>query len=185
MSLAKKMLLVNEDYLNMLKKFGERSTNEEEKDESHSDKALIASLPKTFQPKGEALLSFLKANGILYDTSQRVTVNGNPIEGSNYMDVLHDLLRYRDVPAPRGFSELAPVLKKVNISREFVPNLERYQYINEQDVSPQPAKRSGAAAAQNSSPLSFLVPQKKKRKGSQTTAKMVKQRKPDREWVSW
>ena len=182
MNLAKKMLLINEDYLNMLKKFGERPTNEEEvEDELHSDKALITSLPKTFQPKGEALLSFLKTNGILYDDSQRVTVNGNPIEGSNYMDILHDLLRYRDVPAPRGFSELAPVLKKINISREFVPNLERYQYINEQDISPKPPTSS---SAQLPTKLSDPTHQKK-RKSLQTLGKTVKRSKPNLKWAHW
>lgn len=138
MSLARKMLLVDENYMQMLKKFGGTGNADreplEDTAQENSDKDIILTLPKTYRAKGEALLAFLKQNGISRDTGQQLLINGKAVPGTNFLDIMHDLLRYRDLPPPKGFSVLSPVLKSLNISREMVTNLQRYKDIMEADI---------------------------------------------------
>ena len=185
------MVLVNEDYFHMLTKYGDDSKCKADggtAGESSPDQTIIASLPKTFQPKGQALLSFLRANEIGYDESQRVTVKGDPIEGSNFLDVLHDLLRYRDVPPPKGFTELAPVLKKLNISREFVPNLERYRYITQLEAPPLSTGNEKALDAGNDvreGPPLTHTPQVADRKMRYNKTGEIVGKRPRPRWAHW
>ena len=133
MSLAQRMFLVDGSYIDMLKKYGGSSSNNEiskEKCET-DDGSILLTLPKTYRSKGEALMKFMNDNGITRSKSQQLLINGSEIPGSNYVDIIHDILRYRDLPAPEGFSILAPILKSLNISRELVTNLQRYKDIME------------------------------------------------------
>lgn len=140
MSIAKKMLLVDENYIQMLKKFGGSEHADREQTaaqvEENSDRDIVLTLPKTFRAKGEALLVFLKQNGITRDKGQRVLVQGKVIPETNFLDILHDLLRYRDLPPPKGFQMLAPILKSLNISRELVTNMQRYKEIMDTTAKP-------------------------------------------------
>ena len=178
MLFARRMVLVNEDYFNMLTKFGDSKPKDEGLEQQNTDENMVSSLPKTFQPKGKALLEFLKANGITYDKTYRVIVNETPIEGSNYFDILSDLLRFRDIPAPVGFTELAPVLKRINVSRESVPNLERYNYIigldSNHNHEPVEVERRSATLAIGSKGV-----------GVKKLGKPKRVRAPKRKWVSW
>ena len=158
---------------------GNKDKKVEDVEEKDGDENMISSLPKTFQPKERALLNYLKSNGITYDQSHRVTVDGVPITHSNILDILHDLLRYRDVPAPNGFDKLAVELRRINISREFVPNLERYNYIMGLD----PPKQSDSSVGEEEmtpSPRakpSIKINRQTKRLNNKPTKK--------RHWVSW
>ena len=75
------------------------------------------------------MVGFFQRNNIGHDSSNRMTYKGRTIPGSNYRDLLSDLVRYRDVPPPQGFEALAIILKNVNVGRELITNLERYDYI--------------------------------------------------------
>ena len=130
MNFAKRMLLVNEDYLNMLRKHG-ADTAEPEK--QGKEQTILATLPKTFRSKGEALISLMKDNGITMDEKQQLVINEKPVSETNFTDLVHDLLRYRAIDPPHGFETLARALKSINVSRELITNLDRYKYIADID----------------------------------------------------
>ena len=128
MSAIRKMSLVDADHVNMMRKYGDKSESEEVESNTYEE-TVIADLPKTLKSKGSALVGFFQRNSIGHDSSNRMTYKGNAIPGSNYRDLLSDLVRYRDVPPPQGFEALARILKNVNVGRELITNLERYSYI--------------------------------------------------------
>ena len=130
MNFAKRMLLVNEDYLNMLRKHG---TDVNDSEKQVKDETIVATLAKTFRAKGEALITLMKDNGITTDEKHQLIIDGEPVPGTNFTDLVHDLLRYRAVEPPQGFETLARALKHINVSRELITNLDRYKYIAEID----------------------------------------------------
>lgn len=130
MSSIRKMILVDAEHVGMMRKFGGPRTEEATSPTTYED-GVISDLPKTLQSKGTALVRFFQRNNIGYDSTNRLTYNGKAVPGSNYRDLLSDLVRYRDRPPPTGFESLARILKDVNVGRELITNLERYAYIND------------------------------------------------------
>ena len=91
---------------------------------------VISTLPKTLRSKGASLIGFLRTNGIRHDEKHQLLIGGKPVLGSNFTDVIHDLVRMRgSVTAPVGFPELAVALRDANISRELIGNHQRYDSI--------------------------------------------------------
>lgn len=126
------MILVDEGYLEMLRKYGTKESETTVDDsESVVEDKIISSLPVSYQNSGRMLLSFFKDNNIGYDDSHQLTISGTSILGSNIQDLVHDLLRYRQaVSPPPGFEQLAQALATLNISREYIKNLARYDHIS-------------------------------------------------------
>ncbi len=125
------MLLVSEPYLKMLQEYGEPKPEDRDTREENVNEAIVASLPVSYRTSGNALLSFLKNNGIEADDQSRAMIDGETIEGSHLGDLIHDLLRYRTgVEPPKGFEALAKALGKKNVSRELIKNPARYELIN-------------------------------------------------------
>ena len=120
---------MDEEHVNMVQRFGKKRADDTSSKTSYED-TVIADLPKTLRGKGTALVGFFQRNGIGYDSSNRLTYKEKAIPGSNYRDLLSDLVRYRDVAPPKGFETLALILRNVNVGRELITNLERYEYIN-------------------------------------------------------
>ena len=128
---------MSEDYLEMLRKYGGKDNQDTASlsDENcpvgkAADAKIIESLPVSHRNAGTLLLSFFKDNGISYDEAHQIVINGDPIPSSHAQDLVHDLLRFRkSVTPPTGFEELAQALADLNISREYVKNLARYDYI--------------------------------------------------------
>ena len=147
MNFAKKMLLVNEDYINMVKKYGVPQSNDSTSTTAitdtldTSDQMIAMTIPKTLRGKAETLIKYLRANGVTYDETHCLIIDDKPIEGANYADLINDLVRYREsLPPPRGFENLAPVLKRLNVSRELVTNMKRYNDIMALSTSQLPPK---------------------------------------------
>ena len=172
---AKRMLLVSEDFVKMVNKYGEKpkELDQDESGSSHTDELILSTLPKTYKAKGGALISFLKSHDITYDDKHRIAIKGKAIQGSNFTDSIHDLIRYRDVPPPQGFETLAKVLKRINVSRELITNLERYKYISDSD---------GETKSVQDIKLTYEM-------ATPTTLRRITKRPrlviPKRKWVSW
>lgn len=130
MSSIQRMILVDENHFNMMRKFG-GGVEEPTVPTLTYDEVVVADLPKTLRSKGAALVGFFKRNGIGHDSKGRLTYKNQSIPESNYRDLLSDLVRYRDVSPPYGFQSLARILKNLNVGRELITNLARYKYINE------------------------------------------------------
>ena len=91
---------------------------------------VIATLPKTFRSKGSALIDFLKLHGIRWDRDHRLVIEDSVVPNSNFTDLIHDMLRYREsIAPPPGFQQLCNALRRVNISRELIGNSQRYEAI--------------------------------------------------------
>ena len=181
MSLAKRMLLVDECYIDMLKKYGGTSASNSEnkgskRDVEDDESSIILTLPKTYRSKGEALIAFLRDNGISKSKSQQLMVNGDVVPGTNYVDIIHDLLRYRDLPSPDGFSILGPILKSLNISRKLVTNMQRYKEIMETE--------SNSCGEHNANPA---LRRRKRSARSNTKNKNGAIQRPSvkRRWIAW
>ena len=135
--MAKRMVLVTDEYLEMLRQYGAQektqetgNTSENQSSGKTADARIIESLPISHRNAGTLLLSFFKDNNILYDDEHRIIIDGKPVADSHVQDLVHDMLRYRRaVSPPPGFEELAHALADLNISREYVKNLARYDYI--------------------------------------------------------
>ena len=130
MSFAKRMLLVNEDYINMIRKHGNIHGSSSEENHLKGDETIVLTLPKTLRAKAEALIKYLRNNGVDYDDKHILTIDKVSIPGTNYADLIHDMVRFREtLPEPPGFDALAPVLKRLNVSRELITNMKRYNTI--------------------------------------------------------
>lgn len=160
MNYAKKMLLVSEDYIDRLKKQSSASTDDTvaspaNNGETNDDQTIAQTLPKTLRDKAEALIKYLRANGIAYDEKHRLVIDGKPVDGANYADIINDLVRYREsLPPPHGFNLIAPHLKRLNISRELVTNMQRYNAIMglETATPTQMPRLSSPASSQGTQP---------------------------------
>ena len=136
--MARRMMLVDESYLQMLKQYGgggggtEKDTETGGNAEVTAESKIVDSLPVSYRNSGRMLLSFFNDNEISYDDKHRIVIDGSPVPGSNVQDLVHDLLRFRQaVSPPPGFERLAVALAAANISREYVKNLARYEYISQ------------------------------------------------------
>ena len=90
---------------------------------------ILETIPKKLQPKASSLIEHLKdLPGIKWDQKLQLVVGDKTIEGSNAVDLIHDLIRNRKT-APHGWEDLATALKRTNIPREFIGNQSRLQWM--------------------------------------------------------
>ena len=138
MSIAKRMRLVDENYVEMIKRIGKSARADDTQalsDTEATKERIIKNLPKTYALKGAALIDFLLSKGIGFNEENSLVIKGEKVMGTNFEDLVHDLLRPRDRPPPPGFDQLAMALSTANVSRELITNLERYQAIAKQRIS--------------------------------------------------
>src|SRR5699024_4982239 len=59
-----------------------------------------------------------------------VSINNQPVDGTNIIDLINDVLRYRkNAPEPNGWESLAEVMKSINIPFEVIGNWKRRAFI--------------------------------------------------------
>lgn len=199
MSFAKRMLLVNEDYINMMKNHGSINASESKDNDQRKDESVVLTLPKTLRGKAEALIKFMRTNGVDYDEKHQLIVNNEPVDGTNYTDLLNDLIRYREsLPPPYGFHTLATVLRRLNVSRELVTNIKRYNAIMEIPSKQDLAERSTHSRAKYVDDIQVNgekpPPTTRHRKVTQEDSLIKPNRtaiiskpyaKPKKKWVTW
>lgn len=89
-------------------------------------------LPKSFKKKGELMVECLLRNKdkIYWNDDGTVVINHKVIPGSNISDLINDTLRELKRPRPKGWEQLAMVLKDIKLPLMCIGNKQTLQYIN-------------------------------------------------------
>lgn len=97
---------------------------------------ILRTLPKAFKTKGELLFKRLCASEVItWDRNGLVSINGVAIVGSNIVDLVCDVVRFKKSGSPVGWKEFTEALRLINVPQEFIGNqLRRLQ----QPPSPRP-----------------------------------------------
>ena len=92
---------------------------------------ILGSIPKNLQTKASSLIDYIKdIPDIKWDQNLQLVIRDQPIQGSNAVDLIHDLIRYRKTStSPLGWEQFITTLSKRNIPKEFVGNPTRLQWI--------------------------------------------------------
>lgn len=114
-------------------------------EEIHPDASLISSIPPKHRDKAKLLISHIqKSPEISWDNKNQLKIGEKTVEGSNKIDLIHDLTRDRKViNPPKGWLELTDALKNTNVSREIIGNRNRWLFINQpESITHQSLSRS-------------------------------------------
>lgn len=91
---------------------------------------IMQSVPQTMRRKAELLLHMLKDHPHMSWGDQGVLeYDGKPIQGSNIIDLVNDVLRNRKGSNPKGWEHFSRGLRDVNIPQEVVGNKKRWSWI--------------------------------------------------------
>jgi len=97
---------------------------------------LIDSVPDTYKRKAIYLFERLKSSSnVRWNDSGEVFINGVMFEGSNIIDLINDVLRYRKNFNPLAWRQFSTALKKLNISKDIIGNNDRGYYMQSQTGS--------------------------------------------------
>ena len=102
----------------------EREDVNEDKPPSEIEEEIVQSAPIGMRNKAKLLLRKLKGNKeiINWDEKGEVSVDGNPIRGSNIVDLTLDTLRQRKHFNPEGWQQFRRVLSDLNVPRDYIRN---------------------------------------------------------------
>ena len=110
----------------------------------HWEKDIIESVPKSMRNKAGRLLRYLQSHPKLkWNERGEMVWNDQVIKSSNIMDLVHDVIRKRRQPEPVGWREFAEVLTDVNVPRELVGNVERWNFMQKPSLNKTPQPESG------------------------------------------
>jgi uncharacterized protein YjdB len=88
---------------------------------------VLSSVPPSNKAKAHDLYKILRhSSNIKWNDSDKVSIDGLSITGSNIVDLIHDILRQRRDVNPIGWKEFAKGLRDLNIPKEFVGNKARW-----------------------------------------------------------
>lgn len=89
---------------------------------------ILRTLPKAYKTKGELLFRRLCDNEVItWDKNGSVSINGTVIVGSNIVDLVCDVIRYKKSGSPVGWKEFTSALSEINVPQEFIGNHQRRQ----------------------------------------------------------
>ena len=97
-----------------------------------SDDAIVASVPTKYRSKAGSLLQFFKSRGITWNPKGELERQDKVIKHSHVIDLVNDLVRYRQSFEPNGRETLSHWLADLNIPHELVGNPERRKAIQRQ-----------------------------------------------------
>ena len=115
-------------------------------DSAVDEAPLVATFPKSYQTKARDLMKFIKGiPEVQTDEKGVLNIHDKPIRNSNFVDILHDLIRKKKTRPPVGARELASVLKNYNVPLELIGNPHRIGWFDTQytEQSPYEYSRSG------------------------------------------
>ena len=95
---------------------------------------VLESIPKNLRSKASGLIDYINhAPNINWDQNLQLIVDGQIIEGSNVIDLLHDIVRNRknQIKKPEGWDSFASALKQQNVPKEFIGNSTRMQWMDQ------------------------------------------------------
>jgi len=84
---------------------------------------IVGCVPKKFQPMAAQLLQYLGFHkNIAWDEHGVVSIDGAQIAGANIIDLVNHCMRTRKRPNPRGYSEFARALRRINTPHTYIGN---------------------------------------------------------------
>ena len=110
-----------------------------------SNERVLESVPKTMRNKAQLLMNLIDddPSKINWDTQGRVSIEGKPIQGSNIVDLVNDVLRNRKTFEPRGWQYFTKQLADMNIPQDIVGNTKRWQWMQNQGHTRTPEHEPG------------------------------------------
>ena len=102
---------------------------------------------EAMQAKARRVMKHLK-RGITWTARGELIHEGEPVAGSNVVDLVNDLLRKRKTD-PTGWQPFAQQLRAINLPMELVGNVARRAYKRQATTPSRRAATAAAAAATN------------------------------------
>ena len=98
---------------------------------------IIQSAPKNLRHKASILLKRLKQDdNIAWNTKGQLVYKGDVIPNTHIHDLVQDVLRKRKTHIPVGWQIFARALRESNIPQDLVGNLDRWQWMNQEEEIP-------------------------------------------------
>ena len=98
---------------------------------------IIQSAPKNLRHKASLLLRRLKQDGnIAWNTKGELIYKGDVVPNTHIHDLVQDVLRKRKTHVPIGWQTFARALRESNIPQDLVGNLDRWQWMNQEEETP-------------------------------------------------
>ena len=98
---------------------------------SKINQRIMDSVPTTMKKKTRLLMSMLQDHpNLSWDEDGTVKMYGQPIPGSNIIDLVNDVLRQRKGIEPTGWQPFAEGLKAMNVPQDFVGNTKRWEWMH-------------------------------------------------------
>ena len=118
----------------------------------HWEKDIIDSVPMTMQRRAKLLVNRIKASDGLMSWNERGELlrNGQPVPGTNIVDLVNDVVRRRKGFDPEGWTSFAEGLREINVPQDVVGHPDRWAWIRglhkpmHDSTLPQPTKKRHA-----------------------------------------
>ena len=95
---------------------------------------IIQSAPKNLRHKASILLRQLKQDdNIAWNTKGELVYKGDVIPNTHIHDLVQDVLRKQKTHIPVGWQTFARALRESNIPQDLVGNLDRWQWMNQEE----------------------------------------------------
>ena len=90
---------------------------------------IIGSVPKSYNKRVVRLLEKLKKSNMKWNDQGELLIDNEAVPGTDIVDLVNDTVRKRKGFMPHAWETFARGLARVNISREVVGNVDRWDYI--------------------------------------------------------
>ena len=103
-----------------------------EQEDDDLETYVLSTVPPSYKSKAQELYRILRSSSnVKWNSTGQVSVNDVPLQGSNIVDLLNDVLRLRKDVNPSGWKEFAKGLRDLNVPKEFVGNKIRWNYMRQ------------------------------------------------------
>lgn len=111
-----------------------KKTNTLDEESANKIKEQVLRLtPSTLRTKANEILNRVKdSNHLSWDSKGQLLINNIPVEHSNMVDLVNDVIRSRkNTIPPLGWKDFAREIKSLNLPEELIGNRDRYNYRSE------------------------------------------------------
>jgi hypothetical protein len=97
-----------------------------------TDNDILDSVPKTSRTLARSMINRLKANRdqVSWNKRGELVIEGNPVAGSNIIDLINDQLKSRKDFNPTGWEQFTETLGKMNMPKYLMRNERRRIYLS-------------------------------------------------------
>ena len=93
---------------------------------------VVSGVPKVYQQKAAALMKRIKEHPDLsWNERGELVIRGEPVMGTNMVDLVGDLVRRRKSFEPHGWQRLARALHDTNVPQDLIGHRERWTWMQD------------------------------------------------------